>query len=82
MQKEFTTVHYNCSICGSYLDSFFRCPNNCHDSNYLPYYSANYTYKCPSCYGEFNYPTFIPAPGSYTAGTYKCPFCNYIMEGM
>lgn len=58
-----------------------NCPHLCEvwvDKNNL----ESYNYKCPRCNGEFQYPAFVPAPGSCTAGTYKCPFCGRIMEGM
>ena len=79
MRKESITVNYVCSVCGSYLDSMFRCPNNCHDSQYLPYYSRTYNYKCPQCNGEFNQPAYQTTTS--TTLMYRCPWCGRELGG-
>ena len=76
-------MNSHCNQCGCALDTGGNCPKGCLQSNLYSLPEAiPCNYKCPACNGEFHHHTFIPAPGSCTAGTYKCPFCGRIMEGI
>lgn len=46
---------------------------------------TRFNYKCPDCYGEFQYPTTDTSPSTHSItfhGNPRCPFCGRSMEGL
>jgi DNA-directed RNA polymerase subunit RPC12/RpoP len=67
------------------FQQYINCTENCCNCNIYSYpqqyYSLpqQYNYKCPTCQGEFNYPS---VPSVTSSLYYKCPFCAKLMEGL
>jgi len=67
-----------------YFQNYVNCNGDCSHCGNIPYkyYSPpeqQYNYKCPTCHGEFNYPS---VPSVTSSLYYKCPFCGKLMEGL